>query len=192
MTNPAPGFFTRAAHILFLDRFRNTGDNGNNFMRASTWVAMISAIVGGFIGLSTYRLDVSKKVDESVAKTFEMIGTYNSGDIRDARDRTLSYVYARRECDSRIMNRELSDDDFVRLLEFYDLVHACVDAGLCDAATAQKFFGPHANFQWPVLSRIVDEMRVKKSGLRSDANFGVGMKTLATEPVPAPPCDGNF
>lgn len=160
--------------------------------KASTWVAMVSMITGGFIALQTYSLEVSKQVDGSVEKTFDMVAMYNSGDLTKPRAHVLSYVYARRECDARIFSRELTDDDFVRVIEFFDLAHACVDARLCDGKTATDFFSPHANFQWPVLERIVGEMKDNKKAVRADGNFGVGMKAFATNPVEAEVCNGNF
>lgn len=190
------GVFTRLASVFAINRFIGEGAmSGGGFNRAATWIAMISAIAGGYVGLSTYQLDVSKQVDQSVEKTFEMIGAYNSADIAEPRRRVMSYVYARRACDARMFDRELSDADFVRVLEFFDLVDACVEAGLCDAATAQRFFEPHASFQWPVLQRVVEEMRDEQNAslsVRSDPNFAVGMKVFASPEATAPPCDGNF
>ena len=159
---------------------------------ASTWVAMVTAIIGGFVALSTYRTEVSKQIDQSVAKTFEMISTWNGDSLVTPRKHVLSYVYARRACDARMANRDLTDDDFVRVIEFFDLVHACVEANLCDGATAQAFFSPHANFQWPILERSVEKMSESEMAIRSDPNFATGMKTLASSPIPAEPCDGNF
>ncbi|MDG1826119.1 MAG: hypothetical protein P8H62_07615 [Henriciella sp.] len=195
-TGGSGGIFQRIAAIFMINRF--VGENamsGMGFNRAATWVAMISAITGGVIGLSTYRLDVSKRVDESVEKTFEMIQAYNGSDIATARSRVMSYVYARRECDARYIDRNLTDDDYIRVLEFYDLVHACVDAGLCDQKTAIRFFEPHASFQWPVLTLVVDKMQDQKNAstsLRSDTNFALGMKAFAKPDATAPACDGNF
>ena len=188
--------FQRVASILMISRYGGDGAmSGMGFNRAATWVAMISAITGGYVGLSTYSLDVSKKVDQSVEKSFEMIQAYNGADIAEARERVMSYVYARRACDSRMINRDLSDADFVRVLEFFDLVHACVDADLCDQATTKRFFEPHASFQWPVLTIVVDKMRAESNAsisVRSDPGFAIGMAALADPDSSAPPCDGNF
>ena len=121
-------FFTRLMSVFAINRYVGEGAmSGMGFNRAATWVAMISAITGGVIGLSTYRMDVNKQIDESVEKSFEMIQAYNSSDLSQARSRVMSYVYARRECDARYISRDLTDDDYVRVLEFYDLVHLCVD-----------------------------------------------------------------
>ena len=171
---------------------RKTSSGASAQTSASTWVAMVTAIIGGFVALSTYRTDVAKQIDQSVAKSFEMIGIWNGASLREPRARVQSYVNARRACDARLSSRDLTDDDFIRVLEFFDLVHACVDASLCDAETAQQFFAPHANFQWPVLERSVMQMRESQLAIRSDPNFGIGMKSLATEPVEAAPCNGNF
>lgn len=188
--------FQRLAAVLMINRFSGEGAmSGMGFNRAATWVAMISAITGGYVGLSTYQLDVSKKVDQSVEKSFEMIQAYNSSDLTDARTRVMSYVYARRQCDARLLSRDLSDADFVRILEFFDLIHACVEADLCDAATTDRFFEPHASFQWPVLADVVARMRDAENAsisVRSDPGFAIGMAALAAPNSAAPPCDGNF
>jgi len=159
---------------------------------ASTWVAMVTAIIGGFVALSTYRTDVAKQIDQSVEKTFEMISTWNGDSLVTPRKHVLSYVYARRACDARMINRDLTDDDFVRVIEFFDLIHACVEAKLCDGETAQAFFSPHANFQWPILKRSVERMNESKLAIRSDPNFSTGMSALASNPIPAEPCSGSF
>lgn len=185
--------FQRIASLLLINRFR--GDSGIGFNRAATWVAMISAIMGGYVGLSTYQLDVSKQVDQSVEKSFEMIQAYNSSDLTDARARVMSYVHAKRQCDARYINRELTQADHIRVLEFFDLVYACIEADLCDDAAARRFFTPHASFQWPILSEVVDAMRSSEQAnyaVRSDPNFAVGMAALAAPDSSAPPCDGNF
>lgn len=159
---------------------------------ASTWIAMITAIIGGFVALSTYRTDVAKQIDQSVEKSFEMIGTWNGDAMYGPRKRVMSYVYARRACDARIFSRDLTDDDFVRVIEFFDLVHACTEAHLCNEKTAREFFGPHANFQWPILERTVAEMNENAFAIRSDQNFARGIAALADAPVEAEPCEGNF
>ena len=160
-----------------------------------SWVAMISAITGGYVGLSTYSLDVSKQIDQSVEKSFEMVQAYNSEDLTEARARVLSYVYAKRECDARYISRDLTDADYVRVLEFFDLAHACVEAGLCDEPTARRFFEPHSSFQWPVLKIVVERMRSAEFAsisVRSDPGFALGMAAFADPEATAPPCDGNF
>lgn len=190
------GIFQRIASIFMLNRYSGeSAMSGMGFNRAATWVAMISAITGGVIGLSTYRLDVSKRINEKVEKSFEMIQAYNASELAGPRARVMSYVYARRECDARYINRDLTDDDYVRVLEFYDLVDLCVEADLCNAPTIERFFEPHASFQWPVLSRVVDKMRSADNvniSVRSDKSFARGMKGLADPEALAPPCDGNF
>ena len=160
--------------------------------RVATWVGIASATIGGFLGLDTYRADVAKKVDQSVAQTFDMIEVFNQPRLADARLRVLSYVEAKRYCDSRIISRELIDNDFFVVLDFFDLAHACVEAGLCDKATANQFFAPYANYQWPILENTVAEFRAQEQSLRSDAAFAIGMDAFAQDPTPAPPCDGNF
>lgn len=160
--------------------------------RLSTWVGIVSAMIGGFIGLNTYQTDVEKKVDQSVAKTFDMIHRFNEPGLSDVRLRVLSYVEAKRYCDARIISRDLIDNDFVKVIDFFDLVHACVDAQLCDRATAERFFTPYAEYQWPILSKIVEDLSKGEQSLRADARFGEGMAAFAVSPSEPPPCDGNF
>ena len=170
----------------------STSGSGGLSARLSTWVGVLSAMIGGFLGLTTYQADVAKRVDERVEKSFEMVAAFNAADLAAARLRVLSYVEAKRRCDARVISRDLIDNDFVLVLDFFDLAHACVDAGLCDAATAERFFAPYANYQWPVLEKTVADMRSAEHSLRADPSFGGGMARFAREPAPAPPCDGNF
>lgn len=185
--------FQRLASVLMINRYNDGG--GFGFNRAATGVAMISAIMGGYVGLSTYRLDVSKQIDQSVEKSFEMVQIYNGEDLVDARERVMSYVFAKRECDARYISRDLTDADYVRVLEFFDLAHACVDANLCDEATASRFFKPHASFQWPILKTVVEKMRSAEYAsisVRSDPGFAIGMAAFSDPQAEAPACDGNF
>jgi hypothetical protein len=160
--------------------------------RLSTWVGILSAVTGGFLGLTTYREDVAKKVDQRVEKTFDLVERFQGGDLEGPRTRVLSYVQARRLCDARVFSRDLTDDDFVRVIDFFDLVEACVKADLCDRATALRFFGPYADHQQPILEKVIADLRAAPQSMRADAGFGDGLKALAAKPAPAPPCDGNF
>lgn len=169
-----------------------TGAGGTVSARLSTWVGIMSAMIGGFLGLNTYHEDVAKKVDQSVEKTFDMVHRFNAPEIAGPRLRVLSYVDAKRYCDARIISRELIDNDFIVVLDFFDLASACVESGLCDRPTAERFFAPYANYQQPVLTGIVEELRGQEHSLRADARFGDGMNAFALSPTPAPPCDGNF
>ena len=153
---------------------------------------MACSLIGGTIALQTYRLDVSKRVDESVDKAFEIIMLHNDETYGAARTNVRSYVLARRECDSRIMSRDLTDDDFIRMIEFYDLAHACVEAELCDAEVTNTFFSRHANFDWPILQRTVETLRSSSLSLQKDDAFAKGYAAFATDPVMPPPCEGNF
>ena len=160
--------------------------------RLATWVGIISAMIGGYLGLDTYKSDVAKKVDQSVEKTFDMVHRFNGAEMDGPRTRVLSYVYARRYCDARMVSRDLTDEDYADVIDYFDLVSACVDAQLCDRASAERFFTPYANYQWPILETVVERMRSAEQALRADSNFGEGMRALALTPLPAPPCDGNF
>ena len=160
--------------------------------RLSTWVGIVSACIGGFLGLDTYRADVAKQVDERVAESFAMIDRFNAEGLAGPRARTLSYVEAKRFCDARIISREFTDADVIAVLDFFDFANACVGAGLCDETTAARFFSPYANYQWPVLEKIVAEYKTNEQSLRADIGFGDGMQQFATAPRELPPCDGNF
>lgn len=160
--------------------------------RISTWIIMACSLIGGAIALQTYRLDVSKQVDQSVDKAFEIIMLHNSETYGTARTRVRSYVLARRECDARIISRDLTDDDFIRMIEFYDLAQACVEAELCDAKVTNTFFSRHANFDWPILQRSVETLRSSSLSLQKDDAFAKGYAAFATAPVKAPECKGNF
>lgn len=160
--------------------------------KISTWIIMACSLIGGFIALQTYRLDVSKDVDQSVAKVFDMIMLHNGAEYDQSRRHVRSYVIAKRECDARIMSRDLTDDDYVRMVELYDVVLACVEAKLCDSETSYAFFSRHANYDWPILDGVVENLRNAYPALKADKGFGRGYAALATAPITAPLCEGNF
>jgi len=160
--------------------------------KTSTGIILVCSLIGGAIALQTYRLDVSKEVDESVAQAFEIIMLHNGEEYEVARKNVSSYVLARRECDARIMSRELTDDDFIRMIEFYDLAHVCVESNLCDHKVTTDFFGRHANFDWPILETVTQKLRASSLALKDDPAFAKGYAHFATMPVEAPPCEGNF
>lgn len=160
--------------------------------RISTWIIMGCSLIGGVIALQTYRLDVSKNVDESVAQAFELIMLHNGEEYLQARSHVRSYVLARRQCDARIMSRDLTDEDFVRIIELYDLANACVEAKLCNAEVTQTFFGRHANFDWPILEDVTQKLRASSLGLEQDTAFAKGHAVFANNHVAAPPCNGDF
>jgi len=160
--------------------------------RLSTWVGIVTACIGGFLGLDAYRADVAKKVDQSVEKTFDLVLRFNEAPLSQTRLKVASYVDAKRYCDARLINRDLVNQDFITVLDFFDVAHACVEAKLCDGPTAAKFLSPYANYQWPVLSGVVEELRAETQSLRADAGFGAGMAAFADAPLAAPPCNGNF
>lgn len=160
--------------------------------RLATWVGIASAVTGGFFGIRTYQEDVAKKVDERVAKTFDLVERFHEGELGAARLRVTTYVEARRHCDARMISQDLVDNDFVIVLDFFDLARSCVEADLCDPATAARFFSPYANFQQPILEKVVADLRAAPQTMRADSGFGEGMKAFAANPTPAPPCKGNF
>ena len=160
--------------------------------RFSTWVGIISAIIGGLLGLGTWQMDIAKSVDSSVEKSYEMIFEFNSEAMSPAREHVRAYTLARRACDARIVHRELTDADFIRVIEFYDVVHSCVQAGLCDAAAAKSFFGPRANYHWPILEVQVAGIKSYQYTMHAGSDLGHGMAAFATDPVAAEPCSGNF
>lgn len=190
---PTKSLRQRISELTAAVRMSNkTVDTHRIQTKISTWIIMACSLVGGLIALQTYRLDVSKDVDEQVAKAFEMIMFYNGEELSPSRRDVRSYVLARRECDSRIISRDLSDDDFLQMIEFYDLIDHCVRADLCDGEVTSAFFSRHANFDWPVLTRVAEQMRESSLALKADTGFGRGYETFAATPVEAPPCDGNF
>lgn len=135
---------------------------------------------------------MAKNVDQSVAKTFEMVSQNTGSGLFAARLKALSYVEAKRYCDSRIISRELTDNDFVAVIDFFDFVDACTEAGLCNCFTAERFFAPYANYQWLIFEGIAADMLSQEQYARADSDFGEGMKSFATSPTLVPSCNENF
>lgn len=155
----------------------------------ATWVGVMAAIVGGWIALDNYLEDSRKRVDQRAKETFELVKGYGAKDMVPVRDKVFRYVIGRRSCaNDSALSIGLSDTEVFAFVEYFDLIVACVDAGLCDRGLAERFFAPYANVHWPVLQSEVLAIRRTEEAMKLDKPFGFGLESLAKTPIAAPGC----
>lgn len=154
----------------------------------ATWVGIVSAIAGGFFGLRAYQMDVDKTVDQRVQNAFDLVREFNSKDMQQVRQPVLDYVSSKMACKPNMQIQEVTSTNIFAFIEFFDLVQSCVDADLCDQATAETFFSPYANGHWPVLREYVEQVRAAEASMMLERPFGFGFEALAVQPIDAPAC----
>ncbi|MEZ5775935.1 MAG: hypothetical protein R3D33_14895 [Hyphomicrobiaceae bacterium] len=155
----------------------------------ATWVGIAAAITGGYAALQQYREDVGKRLDERQLQTFELIRTFTSRDFVPIRDKVTRLVQSRQVCANENMQTlGLSTAELSTFVEFFDLVSACLDANLCDAAIADRFFVPQASANWPVLQGLVLEARKEQEPLQLPVAYGSGLERLARNAAPLTAC----
>jgi hypothetical protein len=148
----------------------------------ATWTGIVAAVVGGAIGLDSYREDVQKRVDERQLAAFAQVQAFLSRDMVPIREKVQAYVKARRSCDSQPWQSfGLSEAELSSYVEMLDLAEACRAADLCDAGTIERFFAPYARSGLPVLMPFIEAVREGNKALRLEVPFGAGMERLARE-----------
>jgi hypothetical protein len=100
----------------------------------ATWTGIIAAVVGGVIGLDSYREDVQKRVDERQLTAFAQVQSFLSRDMVPIREKVGAYVKARRACDSQPWQSfGLSEAELQSYIEALDLAEACRAAEMDEA-----------------------------------------------------------
>lgn len=157
----------------------------------ATWVGVLSAVTGGYMALDSYQEDTRKRVDERQQAAFAQVGTFLGRDFVPIRDKVRSYVQARWSCDGQpFQSFGLSETELSTYIEMFDMVEACRSAGLCDAATVERFFSPYARSGFPVLRDFVEATRTTNNALQLDVPFGSGFERLAGDDPKGPACGG--
>lgn len=157
---------------------------------AAHWVQAIGTVISAAVGaaaawfaLTTYVDSVNKQVDERKVQVFNLHNRFNSEPLFSIRKRVYVDVARTAGCSSENLSAGASDaNDRFAFVEFFDVVGACVDAGLCDASLADRLFGPYANVHWTYLSAYVKAVRRGEAPMKLDAPFGSGMEKLARTP----------
>lgn len=160
----------------------------------ATWAGILSATIGGFFTIETYRDDVAKRVDEKVVETFARIREFNDADFRKIRDKIRAEAIARSLCDVRAQSNDLSLNEALAFVDFYDVVGLCASAELCAPELTADYFGPYADSVWLTVKPLVEHMRAKERARgSSEPRFGHGLESLATNPTPLKEdCSANF
>jgi hypothetical protein len=146
----------------------------------AAWIGVAAAALGGYVGLNAYQADVRKRVDDRIKAPFELAVEFNGEHFLDIRSRLFDSDIACRQATEAVTRQEV-----VALVDFFDRVQICTEAGLCDDHTARALFEPYANIfglmLWPHIqgTRQADAA----AGISQVLPYGYGIEKLATVPL---------
>lgn len=146
------------------------------------WATAIGTLAAGYIALTTYMDSVAKQVDERKVQVFNLNARFSSDPLLSIRRRV--YAGIQRGCSSGgVRPADTDDSDLFSLVEFFDVLDACVDAKLCDVELVDRLFVAHANGSWPHLKAYVEGVRLAEVGFKLKTPFGAGLERLAKNPI---------
>lgn len=140
----------------------------------ATWVGILGAFGGGFMGLAKYGEEVDKMEDGRVVQTFALFEMFNSSERLASRQRIFDYMQKEEVL-------EMNNNDLYVFLDFYDALQVCVDRELCDRDLSVRLFQSYAVPVWGHFEDMIVGGRTK-----SDPNFGGGLQWMAGLPAPTP------
>lgn len=157
---------------------------------AAHWLQAIGTLASAAVGaaaawfaLTTYVDSVAKQVDERKVQVFNLHNRFNSEPMFSIRKRVYADVARAGGCLNENLAAGGSDtNDKFAFVEFFDVVEACLSAGLCDEGLTERLFAPYANGHWLALEGYVEAVRRGERGMNLNAPFGVGLQRLAKSP----------
>jgi len=138
----------------------------------ATWVGIMGAFGGGFMGLAKYGEEVDKMEDGKVVQTFALFEMFNSSERLASRQRIFDFMQK---------GGEMNNNDLYVFVDFYDALQVCVDRDLCDKDLSVRLFQSYAV---PVWSEF--DTQIVGGRTQSDPQFGGGLQWMAGLPAPAP------
>jgi hypothetical protein len=168
------------AILVLLDERLAMASAANVSTALAAWVGVVAAVVGGYAGLNTYQSDIEKRVDDQIKAPFELATEFNGEHFLDIRSRLFDSDIACRQATASATQQEV-----VALVDFFDRVQICVEAGLCDERTARALFEPYANIFGSMLWVHIEGTR-KADAAASVSQvlpYGYGIERFATVPL---------
>jgi hypothetical protein len=155
----------------------------------ATWFVVLGTLAGGYAGLSTYQSDSAKRLDDRQKQTFALILHFITRDFIALREKMIKVVREAEKCgNSWTALAGIGDSERFAFFEFFDIVHACTDAQMCDVDLVERVFVPYANGHWPVFKRFVLSVREGEKPHNLKLPFGLGLEKLARTPLSLPKC----
>lgn len=124
---------------------------------------------------------------ERVKETLEYVDRYNRDAIQEARltiekilDPKAEKIFKRTNAgETTFLIKEIREnkleDDFSLLFHFFENLHACTCAKLCDETTVRRFFAKDAYDHWGFAYPYIADQR----GRLKDESFGRGIESIA-------------
>jgi hypothetical protein len=155
----------------------------------ATWFVVIGTVIGGYAALRTYRQEVEKQLDDREKQTFALVLHFISPDFLPIRDKMIKVMRAAESCaDPMAPLAQMTEAERFAFFEFFDIVHACTEAGMCDAGLVERVFVPYANGHWPALEGYVENVRRAEEPNKLKVPFAEGLQKLAHTPIGPTDC----
>lgn len=164
---------------------------------AVSWLSLVGVVAAVTFGYSEYRASVSNHIDDTERTTLDFIARYNQQGLLLARSnvqksfavlgseltkqlagvRALGEVNARslgffRENAADQLRKDENYADALLIVRFFDELLVCVDTGLCDKDSAEKFFTDEAYQYHFVLQAEIDRIQLTRH------RFGLGLEQM--------------
>jgi len=153
---------------------------------AAIWVTILGVFFGGISAFIEYS---DKLYSDRIKVTLEYVTRFNSAPLREARSKVEQFWDTNAETvfkksdeseealrtfvvDS-IRNQELADDTEL-IIEFFEDIHVCVHAKICDETTAIRFFGKQSYDFYGINFPYIAEQRRRTK----DEFFGCGVESF--------------
>jgi|GEM_PF-5329839 len=168
-----------------------------------SWISLVGVIAAVLFGVSEYRENRLKKIGDTERATLEFISRYNQEGILAARSKIqqsfdtlgsslknnlegINSLEAINQISAQFYklntaNQLRSDatyNDAMLLVRFFDELLICIDIGLCDRPSAEKFFTDEAYQYHLMLKTEIDRIQLTR------ASFGLGLEKLRVSAAP--------
>jgi hypothetical protein len=150
---------------------------------------VLGTLAGGYAGLSAYQRESAKKLDDRQKQTFALVLHFISSDFLAIREKMIKVVREVEKCESTWKPMaDMSESERFAFFEFFDIVHACIEAHMCDDGLVEGVFVPYANGHWAVFKEYVESVREGEKPHNLKIPFALGLEKLAHTPLSLPSC----
>ncbi|CUH52669.1 hypothetical protein [Shimia marina] len=164
---------------------------------AVSWLSLIGVGAAVLFGISEYQESASKRIDDAQRTTLEFISRYNQEGVLQARSdvqrsidtlgealskklagvtslEAINEIVSRhyREQTSAQLRSDESYQDALLVVRFFDELFVCVDTGLCERNSAERFFTDEAYQYHLVMQAEIERIQLTRP------RFGLGLEQM--------------
>ena len=152
---------------------------------AVKWIGLLAGLAGGAYALNELTELNQKHVDERKLRSLEYAQLFASQDYFSIRRDVYRHFI---DCQGDCASTRIDSSEVFAIVEFFDIVYACIRASTCDEALARDFFTPYANGHWHCMRGFIEKARLSEQGSTTMLRFGDGLEYFKTWEKPAAPC----